>query len=154
MCILLDKRYTIRIAISSGFLLCETISYCIEKHITWITNSFGYIIKSMTSRINPAFWFIFDVIINSSTADLVWNGNYIFCQSCCCRYKLKRRTRCCALLCCIIIQRHRFIILQSVKIICIYTICHFIIIISRITYHCPNLTRFFICHDAGTGTWL
>lgn len=97
------------------FFLCQPVADRIEKDVTGIPNCLGNIVKSVTARINPAFWFVTDVIINSGTPDLVGCRNHVFCQTGCCGNQLKGGTGCGLLLRRIIEQRRRFIMLQDAK---------------------------------------
>ena len=71
MCIFLNQINTVGIIIRSCFFLCQPVADRIEKDVTGIPNCLENIVKSVTARINPAFWFVTDVIINSGTPDLV-----------------------------------------------------------------------------------
>ena len=153
MCIFLNQINTVGIIIRSCFFLCQPVADRIEKDVTGIPNCLGNIVKSVTARINPAFWFVTDVIINSGTPDLVGCRNHVFCQTGWCGNQLKGGTGCGLLLRRIIEQRRRFIMLQGCKIFRIHTIGKFVAVISGITYHGKNFPCFFIRHHTGTGTW-
>ena len=116
MCIFLNQINTVGIIIRSCFFLCQPVADRIEKDVTGITDSFGNIFQSVTARINPAFWFVTDVIINSGTPDLVGCRNHVFCQTGCRGNQLKGGTGCGLLLRRIIEQRGGFIMLQGCKV--------------------------------------
>ena len=153
MCIFLNESNTIFIVIRSCFFLCQPVTDGIEENITRIPDCLGNIVKSVTARINPAFWLVADIVVNSGTSNLFRSIGYIFCQPGSCGTQFKSRSRSRHLLRRIIEQRKRFIMLQRCKIFRIHTIGKFVAVITGITYHGTNFPCFFIRHHTGTGTW-
>lgn len=87
------------------FFLCQPVTDGIEENITRIPDCLGNIVKSVTARINPAFWLVADIVVNSGTSNLFRSIGYIFCQPGSCGTQFKSRSRSRHLLCRIIEQR-------------------------------------------------